>query len=44
MAGGFSGGWPVAGGGAREENEEGEDLDSIKKQLAELQDKLSKLS
>jgi polyhydroxyalkanoate synthesis repressor PhaR len=44
MTGGFSGGWPGAGGGARDESEEGEDLDSIKKQLAELQDKLSKLS
>ena len=44
MTGGFSGGWSGAGGGTREENEEGEDLDSIKKQLAELQDKLSKLS
>ena len=44
MTGGFSGGWSGAGGGTREETEEGEDLDSIKKQLAELQDKLSKLS
>ena len=47
MTGGFSGGWPGStggAGGARDGGEEGEDLDSIKKQLAELQDKLSKLS
>ncbi|CUH81212.1 polyhydroxyalkanoate synthesis repressor PhaR [Tritonibacter multivorans] len=47
MTGGFSGGWPGSTGGAsgaRDGGEEGEDLDSIKKQLAELQDKLSKLS
>ena len=43
MTGGISGGW--AGGAApeKEKSEGGEDLDDIKKQLAELQDKLSKL-
>ncbi|OWU82344.1 polyhydroxyalkanoate synthesis repressor PhaR [Oceanicola sp. 22II-s10i] len=47
MTGGFSGNWP--GAGAREEkkspekSDKGEDLDAIKKQLAELQKKLSDL-
>ncbi|MGR3758959.1 polyhydroxyalkanoate synthesis repressor PhaR [Roseobacteraceae bacterium NS-SX3] len=42
MTGGFPGGWP---GGSRdgEKDAEGEDLDAIKRQLAELQDKLSKM-
>lgn len=43
MTGGMSAGWT---GGAQEDekkSEGGEDLDEIKKQLAELQDKLSKL-
>lgn len=39
MTGGFSGGW--TGGG--ESEGDGDDLDTIKKQLAELQEKLSKL-
>ncbi|TNJ48242.1 polyhydroxyalkanoate synthesis repressor PhaR [Phaeobacter sp. B1627] len=43
MTGGFSGGW--TGGGEESEAAEGEeDLTSIKRQLAELQDKLSKMS
>ena len=43
MTGGFSGGW--TGGGRDSGEEEGEeDLSSIKRQLAELQEKLSKLS
>ncbi|OIQ24902.1 MAG: polyhydroxyalkanoate synthesis repressor PhaR [Alphaproteobacteria bacterium MedPE-SWcel] len=43
MTGGFSGGW--TGGGEEGEAAEGEeDLTSIKRQLAELQDKLSKMS
>ena len=43
MTGGFSGGWT---GGGREDKAEddGEDLSAIKRQLAELQEKLSKLS
>ncbi len=45
MTGGFSGGWT---GGAGDEGEagdgDGEDLTSIKRQLAELQAKLSKMS
>ncbi|CAM3892838.1 polyhydroxyalkanoate synthesis repressor PhaR [Phaeobacter inhibens] len=45
MAGGFSGGWPVGGesSGDAETAEDGDGLDDIKRQLAELQDKLSKL-
>ncbi|AHD09080.1 polyhydroxyalkanoate synthesis repressor PhaR [Phaeobacter gallaeciensis] len=45
MAGGFSGGWPAAGtsSGDAESAEDGDGLDDIKRQLAELQDKLSKL-
>ncbi len=41
----MSGAWPgeAAGKGASEPEESGEDLGDIKKQLAELQDKLSKL-
>lgn len=42
MTGGLSGGW-TGGGSSEPEPEAGEDLDAIKKQLAELQDKLSKL-
>ncbi|MQY42902.1 polyhydroxyalkanoate synthesis repressor PhaR [Epibacterium sp. SM1969] len=40
MTGGFSGGWT---GGESETEGGGDDLDTIKKQLAELQEKLSKL-
>ncbi len=40
MTGGFSGGWT---GGESETGGDGDDLDTIKKQLAELQEKLSKL-
>lgn len=45
MTGGLSGNWP-SGPGEEGQGEKGEedDLDAIKKQLAELQDKLSKLS
>ncbi|KII14754.1 polyhydroxyalkanoate synthesis repressor PhaR [Phaeobacter sp. S60] len=45
MAGGFSGGWPGANqsSGDAESAEDGDGLDDIKRQLAELQDKLSKL-
>ena len=48
MTGGFAAGWPRVGGSRREEPEEpaadnGEDLEAIKQQLAELQEKLSKL-
>lgn len=43
MTGGLAGGWPGTTQ-AEPEADEGEDLDAIKKQLAELQDKLSKLS
>ncbi|ATG36108.1 PHA synthesis repressor protein PhaR [Phaeobacter piscinae] len=45
MAGGFSGGWPGASqsSGDAESAEDGDGLDDIKRQLAELQDKLSKL-
>ena len=43
MTGGMSAPW-TGGTGTPEEKEGGEDLDAIKKQLAELQDKLSKLS
>jgi polyhydroxyalkanoate synthesis regulator protein len=43
MTGGFGGGW--TGGGEEGSGAEGEeDLDAIKRQLAELQEKLSKLS
>jgi polyhydroxyalkanoate synthesis regulator protein len=45
MTGGLSGGW--SGGSAEaeasESSEGGEDLDAIKKQLSDLQEKLSKL-
>ncbi|WP_299146454.1 polyhydroxyalkanoate synthesis repressor PhaR [uncultured Tateyamaria sp.] len=45
MTGGLSSGWTGGSGGPEAEAQpEGEDLDAIKKQLAELQDKLSKLS
>ncbi len=45
MTGGMSGNWsgPSAEDG-EEKKDEGEDLDAIKRQLADLQDKLSKLS
>ncbi|MEL6101419.1 MAG: polyhydroxyalkanoate synthesis repressor PhaR [Pseudomonadota bacterium] len=45
MTGGISGNWsgPSPQDGD-EKNDEGEDLDAIKRQLADLQDKLSKLS
>lgn len=45
MTGGLAGGWPGAGGkeAAATDEASGEDLDDIKKQLAELQSKLSKL-
>jgi polyhydroxyalkanoate synthesis regulator protein len=43
MTGGLSGGWPGGSAPAKEEDGKEEDLDDIKKQLAELQDKLSKL-
>ncbi|AUR04083.1 PHA synthesis repressor protein PhaR [Phaeobacter inhibens] len=45
MAGGFSGGWPAGGksSGDAETAEDGDGLDDIKRQLAELQDRLSKL-
>ncbi len=43
MTGGFSSGWTGGGRDAKEEEGE-EDLSSIKRQLAELQEKLSKLS
>lgn len=42
MTGGLSGGW-TGGASSEPEPEAGEDLDAIKKQLAELQEKLSKL-
>ncbi|MDP5216835.1 polyhydroxyalkanoate synthesis repressor PhaR [Ruegeria sp. 2205SS24-7] len=45
MTGGLSGNWSGPAHDAEEpEDASGEDLDEIKKQLAELQDKLSKLS
>jgi polyhydroxyalkanoate synthesis repressor PhaR len=47
MTGGLPGGWGGAGSSSEAENakeEEGEDLDAIKRQLSELQEKLSKLS
>ena len=45
MTGGFSGGWTGGAGTDKPEadNGEGGDLDDIKRQLAELQDKLSKM-
>jgi len=43
MTGGLSSNWP-ANATPAEKDESGEDLDEIKKQLAELQSKLSKLS
>jgi polyhydroxyalkanoate synthesis regulator protein len=44
MTGGMSDKWTgAASGPAPEETEETEDLDAIKKQLAELQEKLSRL-
>ena len=46
MTGGFGGAWPGAQDGdadAPEAKEKSDDLDAIKKQLADLQDKLSKL-
>lgn len=43
MTGGLSGNWSGPDGEQPAETQEGEDLDSIKKQLADLQDKLSKL-
>ncbi|MEO1733562.1 MAG: polyhydroxyalkanoate synthesis repressor PhaR [Pseudomonadota bacterium] len=46
MTGGLSGGWtgPKDSSDAAEGSDKGEDLDEIKKQLADLQNKLSKLS
>ena len=47
VTGGLGGGWPGGnsnGPAPAESKNEGEDLDLIKKQLAELQEKLSKLS
>ncbi|MEK0163944.1 polyhydroxyalkanoate synthesis repressor PhaR [Phaeobacter sp. JH20_36] len=45
MTGGFSGNWPGAAksSGDSDSGEDGDGLDDIKRQLAELQDKLSKL-
>jgi polyhydroxyalkanoate synthesis regulator protein len=46
MTGGFGGAWPGAqdsDADAPEAKEKSDDLDAIKKQLADLQDKLSKL-
>ncbi|KUP91258.1 polyhydroxyalkanoate synthesis repressor PhaR [Tritonibacter horizontis] len=43
MTGGFSGGW-TGGGEEGDANDGEEDLGSIKRQLAELQEKLSKMS
>ena len=43
MTGGLAGGWPTSPDTVAEPEEPSEDLDDIKKQLAELQDKLSKL-
>ena len=44
MTGGLSSGWKGASGQTPEANgDDGEDLDAIKKQLADLQEKLSKL-
>ncbi|HKK86952.1 MAG TPA: polyhydroxyalkanoate synthesis repressor PhaR [Roseovarius sp.] len=44
MTGGLGGGSTVPGSESGSEDPEGEDLDEIKKQLAELQQKLSKMS
>jgi len=44
MTGGLGGGSTVPGSESSAEEAEGEDLDEIKKQLAELQQKLSKMS
>ncbi|MEL6889698.1 MAG: PHB accumulation regulatory domain-containing protein, partial [Pseudomonadota bacterium] len=44
MTGGLGSGWTGGSGPAPGDKEEAEDLDAIKKQLAELQAKLSKLS
>lgn len=47
MTGGLPGGWGTSTGGSDSDSakeEEGEDLDAIKRQLSELQEKLSKLS
>lgn len=44
MTGGLGGGSTVPGSESGSEEAEGEDLDEIKKQLAELQQKLSKMS
>lgn len=47
MSGGLGSSWPPAGGeeeSAAPAEESGEDLDAIKRQLADLQNKLSKLS
>ncbi len=44
MTGGLAGNWTSAPTPEEPEEESGEDLDAIKKQLADLQDKLSKLS
>ncbi len=43
MTGGMGAGWTGGAAKPEEKSEGGEDLDDIKKQLAELQDKLSKL-
>ena len=43
LTGGMPGGWTGGAAPGKEKSEGGEDLDDIKKQLAELQDKLSKL-
>lgn len=43
MAGGMPG-WPAASAGASEPDKGGDDLDEIKKELAELQAKLSKMN
>ncbi len=44
MTGGFGNAWPTAGeGGDGENSTDGEDLAAIKRQLADLQEKLSKL-
>jgi polyhydroxyalkanoate synthesis repressor PhaR len=43
MAGGMESGWSGAGKTQEKSGEKGEDLDEIKQQLAELQDKLSRL-
>ena len=44
MTGGLSSGWTGGATDASDAKDDGEDLDAIKKQLAELQDKLSKMS